>query len=582
MACLILRWNQLRLAESPTADASPVIEWLGQHTKQWTPGVKAGLVASLGQQFLKQKNTAPAIQLWKSFPDSDSATSIQLIDLAIASVNNDIVDLAVTCARKATSVKSADSATAVAASAGSLGQLLGAASSPRQAVISDPFGDQADNSRDTQLASLLLQLDKLWTDKKLDPQQALEWQSAWIMPEGKAPNPLVITARNLAQQDLANIRSLFDNFARRASENKQTEVMVAKLKPKASGDKAPVASDLGKLLSAHLWLRDKQVAKAVEELKAIDLAAIDGLPLLQCIQTLLAALEQSESRPVAASILLHIVEQHKPAERYEEVEPYLSIALKVAQAAIDHDLDTKLRDTAIIAYTELSTHNNQRYSGSYGVRNLIQQNEAIARPFLMKGKVPEALKYLGQREPAYNLGFDEDNDWVGTWALESLQGSQDHAQSYRTLVDWTFSGDGALHSIVALSRRAPLPKWIPASVGGNYPTFGPTADPLVPLASNFYSLARLAEETGNTADLLQRFEEAYKQGRAGADTGLAIALVALKQAVPEELTGAIAQRVTSLKRPEPNSETQVRAPWQNCNWPCYWPTTQSTAPGVSR
>ena len=120
------------------------------------------------------------------------------------------------------------------------------------------------------------------------------------------------------------------------------------------------------------------------------------------------------------------------------------------------------------------------------------------------------------RSEAFNQGQDTSLDWVGCWALELIQGMTDRGIAYQTLVDFTFSGDGALHHIATLARREPLPNWIPPDVGGYYPSFPSGRRRSLANSKRItFSLARLAQETGMRQNYLDRLTEAHLKKSSG-------------------------------------------------------------------
>ncbi len=165
----------------------------------------------------------------------------------------------------------------------------------------------------------------------------------------------------------------------------------------------------------------------------------------------------------------------------------------------------------------------------------------------------------------FTTKLDRDDDWLGSWLLENIQSKNNRLEAFQVLSEWTFQGDSSLNAIHAFSRRAPLPDWVPESVGGKYPNFAPMADKSLPLVSSFYSLALLAEEIGQGDPLLARYQTAYEQKRSGAAAGLAITLAALKRPVSAELLNELSTRLKEI-RPEENTNTaRVAAPLAELN-----------------
>jgi hypothetical protein len=134
--------------------------------------------------------------------------------------------------------------------------------------------------------------------------------------------------------------------------------------------------------------------------------------------------------------------------------------------------------------------------------------------------------------------------------MESLQSMPDRKASYHLLADWTFQGDGELQTLRSLVRRQRLPSWIPESVGGAYPNFPPVADRSLPIATNFFLLAKLAQETDSTEDLLNRLKQARTNERSGADTATAIFRGAMELPIEPKLLESIENQLEMIQPDE--------------------------------
>lgn len=421
------------------------------------------------------------------------------------------------------------------ASAGSLGQLLRSAqrntSSPTSSRDNRPDAEQI------RLATRILELEDTFREHKMPTHLVYDQLAAYTVgAKGSVPR-ILFTPLEVKTGNRIVISSVFDRLTSRAKWTKRTDQLVALL------DQNNATSQL---LAGHALLRDERGKEANQRLATIDASEFRGMQKEMVLQTLLLALENEDCRDTAMDLSLALVEQNKPTQRYQDIEPYETLSLQLAKIAMDHKMNPELADAAIKSYLELTAHDNDRYS-SGGTSRRVGQLEEIIKLLLPAGQVERAMNYIAMRQSVFNEGYDRSNDWIGLWALESINGMSDRYAAYKLLADWTFEGDGALRSIRALVRLQRLPEWIPEAVSGPYPIFAPTAHPLLPIASNYHFLARLAAETGQNQDLMSRLEKARAKQRAGSETALAIVLAAREQPVPKELIAEVRRRYDSVK-----------------------------------
>ncbi|MEM7561196.1 MAG: hypothetical protein AAF394_18890, partial [Planctomycetota bacterium] len=257
-------------------------------------------------------------------------------------------------------------------------------------------------------------------------------------------------------------------------------------------------------------------------------------------------------------LALALIDQNRPTSRYQAIEPFDQLALQLAKTGMETGMEAELVGRAIKGYLELTAHDNDRYSSSSSrIPRRISQLEEIAKLLLNKRQVKEALNYLGMRQDGYRQGYDRGNDWMGSWALELVEGMKDRKAAYELLANFTFQGDGALSTIRAMVRRQPLPKWIPSSVGGGYPSFPPVADQDLPIATNFSLLAQLAAQSGQANDLMKRLEEARSSQRARAATASAIAHAVLQKPVDPMWLGEIEDYIDLIQPAEGKQRTSA-------------------------
>ncbi|WP_182867710.1 DUF1583 domain-containing protein [Rhodopirellula sp. JC639] len=495
------------------------------------------LIAALGKQSLERSDKESAQRLWQRAVDM-AASQWLLIDLSHAAIEAGMPELSAAAFSAAVPAPAGpvqvDQSTD--RSANSLGELLRSAR-PRQTSSSRANVNELD-ADEIRLARRILELDEAWRVNKLytkfvfDPLVALTLGSP-----GSRPRPLCAPVE-IKPDDRIVIHSVFDRLARRASWSKRTDKLLSLI----SGDDAQAH-----LMAGLVLLNDKRGQAALPRYEAVDATTLSALPKELVMQSLLLAFQDPHCRHRAMELGLALVDQNRPGERYAEVNPYDTFALYLAKQGLEHGLKDDLVAKAINDFLELTAHDNDRYSNaSSRVTRRLGQLDKVAQLLLPKGRVGDALTYLGMRQDGFSQGFDRSNDWVGSWALESIQGMSDRKAAYQILADWTFQGDGPLQTIRTLVRRQRLPAWIPESVGGYYPPFPPVADESLPIATNFYSLARLAMQINVGDDLLKRLRKAQAEGRSGADTALAICLSAMNQPVDPELLSKVVRHLDSI------------------------------------
>ena len=241
------------------------------------------------------------------------------------------------------------------------------------------------------------------------------------------------------------------------------------------------------------------------------------------------------------------------------MNPFDTLAFHLARQAIQNG-HTELGRTAVGDYLELTQRDNDRYSGDSGLSRRVDQLNSVSRIFLSKGLLDEALKFASMRQSLVEMGFHQGNDGVGAVVLQRIANLKDRKKAYQTLADWSLAGDGSLRVLAALEHRQRLPDWIPASVSGPYPKFPPMADASFPIATNWYVLAKIAAETGQTEDLLKRLREAHQKQRTGSAEAVAITLAALEQPVPKELLQEIGKRLEDITKGGGNSNIYLPLP----------------------
>lgn len=516
------------------ADANrQLIDKILTNVKEWEGADQLSLLAELGRQSLMRKDSPRAKEIWTKVASINGLTQMQMLDLALAAANADFADLSIEVA-SASAKASGPAATnsEVASKAGSLGELLGSNRVRNSGVNQNR--DEPDTS-EVQLAKKIIELDDTWSNKKISPEVVTQSLIALTLSDAGRIKPLFTKMK--VQTDSIAIDSVFDRLAKHAHEAKLTKNLLASLKDNNSTNN---------LLAAIVMLRDQLPGEAKIRLEAIEPESLQGAPKELTLQAILLALEKAPCRKRAVELGLALLDQNKPAEQYSEIQPFDTFSMILIKQIIAHNMQREFLQSAANHYLELTQHDNERYSGSYGFQRRASQLEEVAKLFLNKGNKDEALKYLGMRQPVFNMGNDQSLDWVGCWALESLQSNTDRRHTYSVVANWTFDGDGALNNIKTLARRQRLPTWIPESVGGSYPKFPPVADETLPIATNYYFLAKLAQETNQVDDLKMRYAAALEKDRAGAVEGLAIALATWKEPIAAEMLTRIEKRLDSI------------------------------------
>ncbi|MDX1925819.1 MAG: DUF1583 domain-containing protein [Pirellulaceae bacterium] len=514
------------------AEDIKLLNTLATNVAKWDAADQLPLFAELGRQALVRKDLERAKVIWGRTAKLSGTSPLQALDLAIVAANADFVDLSIETAialGKATGPVVTNSQ--ATSKTGSLGELLG---SNRRGNSGANANDEPD-SVEVQVAKRIMELDDTWSNKKIPPSTLMQPLLALTLTEGRKFRPLFTDIK--VESENLTINSVFDRLAKRAHQAKQTNQLLEQLKDNT------VASHL---LAVMALVRDDRPDEAKVRLEAIDSESLNSASKELVLQTLLLALDKAPCRKRAVELGLALLDQNKPSERYAEIEPFDTFAMILMKQIINHGMRQEFLQSASTHYLELTQHDNDRYSGSYGFQRRASQLEEMAKLFLNRGNTAEALKYLGMRQPVFNTGNDQSLDWVGAWALESLQSNRDRKYVYGVIADWTFSGDGALNYIKTLSRRQRLPAWIPESVGGNYPNFPVAADPLLPITTNYYFLAKLAQETQQVDDLKQRYTTAIGKERAGAVEGFAIALATWNEPIPVDLLTRIDKRLDSI------------------------------------
>lgn len=534
----LLRLDRSARGDSATSERQTIADLKIESLDGFSPVDATYFLAALGGQSLKRGDVESARSMWRRAVDLN-ANQWLLLDLSHAAIESAMPQISADAFKVAVSAPSGQIAEQndTAVSAGSLGQLLSSAQ-PRQNTSSSATTQTLDQE-EVRLARRILELDEAWRVHKLytkfvfDPLIALTLKS-----DGNHPRTLCVPAE-IKPNDRIVIQSVFDRLARRASWSKSTDKLLSYL----TADDAETH-----LLAGIVLLNANRGEEALKHFEAIDPSALTSIPNELVMQSLLLAFKDSSCREQGVTLGLALVDQNRPTQRYGNVQPFDTFSLELAKVGLNMDANHEYVAEAINKYLELTAHDNDRYSGiSSQLTRRISQLEKVAQLLLPKGRVDEALRYLAMRQSAFAQGFDRNNDWVGSWALESIQGMSDRKSAYLKLADWTFEGDGPLNGIRTLVRRQRLPNWFSAGVGGSYPPFPPVADPTLPIASNEYMLVKLAQQTDSTDDLMERLVKAQASGRAGADTALAICLASMNQTVEPELIQKIQRRLESIR-----------------------------------
>ncbi len=174
------------------------------------------------------------------------------------------------------------------------------------------------------------------------------------------------------------------------------------------------------------------------------------------------------------------------------------------------------------------------------------QFETQAAAYLERGQVAQALACLSKRQFNQNVGSFQMNDPAGAAVLDFVATRKDRQAAFKALVDWTFEGTHALQYIVDSSEVTPLPEWVQAAHGVHEVPSLIDRPSLLPVASSFDVLARLAIETGAIDDLLARLATAQQQGRERADVAWAMTLAIAQRTVPDQVRDALSKRLQTV------------------------------------
>ena len=509
------------------------------------------LLAELGKQALERQDRKLAEILWSSAAVAKSGKWL-LLDLCHAAANAEMKPLCAKAFAMAVDAPVGPDLTQKVAQSivGSLGQLLKGAQASSSSTSSTRSNTAELDSEDVRLARRILELDQVWREKNLYTGLFYEPLVALTLYNNAGGPKAYCIPFEIKNTDNIVVQSVFGQLATRAHWSKRTDVLLQHL----SGRDATTH-----LFATLTLLLDERGDEAKVRLAEIDPTDFKSMPKELVLQCLLAAVENPACKEQAIRLGQAFVDQNRPTQRYANIEPFETFSLTLAKAAMESDLDQQLVATSIKDYLELCEHDNDRYSGgTTRFTRRISQLEKIAQLMLPKGHIDDALTYLAMRQDLFDQGFDRSNDWVGCWALESIQAMSDRAAAYQKLADWTFQGDGAVRRLQLLARREPLPNWIPPEQAGWYPPFPPVADRRLPIASNFYSLAKLALQSNNVDDLLSRLEQAGAKKRAGVEVATAVVLATLERPIDGKLISAIENELKSI---EPADEKpRSRAP----------------------
>lgn len=528
-------------------DRQFVDRFVAENLPDWTWEHRMLLLAELGRQALKENDTARAGQLWQRLL-TGSQSQLILLDLAHAAAESKLPMLSYQAATVAATApeKRLTTTTTAPAKTNSLSTLLNTGN--QQSSTSSSNQDQPDPAA-VRFAQRVLELDDAWRANKVAPQKVCESLMAIVFGDSTLDinaycTPVVIRPNNLL------IDSVFDRLAKRARWTKLTDQVLARM---ANDDTT------SHLLSALALFRNLQSEEAAKRYAQVDPVGLKSLPKETVLQALLPALQDANCQGEVLRIGVAFVEQNKPTQRYQDVDPFDSLALKLAQVAIRNN-HTELGMAAINNYLEISQHQNDRYSsGTYGLSRRIEQLNKVSRLLASKGLIEKALDFAGLRQSLFEMGIDSGNDVVGALILRRIENLKDRKRAYRVLTDWTFAGDGPLRRLAGLVHQQPLPNWIPESEGGKYPQFSPRASEAFPTVSNWYALAKLAIETDQMEDLLKRLHEAHKNQRSGSPVALGIALAVAEQPIPQELLGEIDKHMDEIN-PEENDSSKPAVP----------------------
>ncbi len=509
-----------------------------EHIQDWDWSTRTLLFAKLGRSALARNDTEAVGKLWANLLDKPQGQRV-LLDMAHASVVANLPDLSCDAAQAA--VSATDQKLPVNNSqptkqANGLGDLL--ASPNRSASPTTTNTDEPDND-EVRFARRLLELDSVWETKQVAPKRVCETLAMFVFGEdGKQLNPYCLPTVVNSSNNTLQIDSVFDRLAKRSQKTGMSADVLSHLQR----DDA-----VSHLLAGLTLLRNSQNTEAAKRYSQVDATALTAIPKETVLQALLPAFEDDQCRKVALQLGNALVDQNKPTQQYQDVDPFDTLSLVLAKAAILNG-HNDLGLTAINDYLEINQHQNERYSGTYGLDRRIEQLNRVARLLLQKGQTERALNFLGMRQSLFEMGIGSGDDNVAPWTNRQLWTKQNKTKSYNLLADWTLAGDGPLKVITGMAHQQPLPDWIPEEVSGVRQRFAPLAPSMFPAVSTWQTLAALAKVSQNTDDLLARLQQAHEAKRSGSAEALAIALATLDRDVPQEL---IEEIQTNLKIQNP-------------------------------
>ena len=548
--CMIIGLTHLSQTDSET-NRQFVERFVSDHLQNWDWSTRTLLFAKLGRAAIARKNSEQASQLWSKLLEDPQGQWL-LLDLAHACAQADLPKLSIDAAAAAVTA-SDQKLTPVDHHTGGASNGLGALlSSPDRSNSTSSSNNNEPDSAEVRFAKRLLELDDVWQTKQVTPKRVCETLAMFVFGKnGDAPiNPHCVSATSNSSNNTIQIDSVFNRMARRAKPTGMTDDLLSRLK------KQDVNSHL---LAGLLLLTDGQSSAAAKRYAAVDSTSLTAVPKETVLQALLPALEDDACRETALKLGNAFVDQNKPTQRYQDVDPFDNLTLIIAKAAIlngHHELGM----TAINDYLEINQHQNNRYSGTYGLERRIDQLNKVARLLLQRGQTGKALNFLGMRQSLFEMGLGDRHDTVAAWSTRQLWTKANQAKTYQLLADWTFAGDGPLHLITGLAHRQPLPAWIPESVSGKQHRFAPLATPGFPIVTTWQLLAKLAQAANQTDDLIARLEEAHQQKRSGAAVALAIVRKVCQQPLSESLLSEIDQQMADIAPGKNNGETMLPLP----------------------
>lgn len=506
------------------------------------------LRAELGRGALDRGDRTSAESLWTSILELDveqqapsfvgirSLGQSQLLELAVAAVQADFIELSLSAAHASASKNSPTAPDVGENVANSIGGGL-------NSLIRRPANHSSNANqyrlRDVVNSPILQAIDKLhdgWRTRGVDPKRAFKALFEFCKFGGTV-DPLWNSIQ--IDDNKLRITGAFDSAISRAIDANETNWLLKQISSDSPSDR---------LLSLVVLLKSGRNEEAAALLESFKPETLSAVPHETAMYALLRAFDNAQCAPRAVEFAVHWSESLPPVYNDPDLlKAQTAFTSQMMSAAVQNNVSSELQVAAIDQYLKRSQSANPGSSGRYGLSQQAKDFEELAKIMLMKGDNAAALRYLGMRQSAFNAGLDSSNDWVGIWALENLQSQSDRTATYQMLADWTFAGDGALNSIAAFARRARLPDWIEEDIAGTYPTFPPVHDPQLPIATSHYFLAKLAAETNQTQDLKQRYTAARIKKRGGATQGLAIALAAWGREIDATQLADIEQHLSNLK-----------------------------------